>query len=353
MINNHLYSDFSMKKILIAIIILGVACYLWYVHAISPVDAGNESRVKVKIESGWSTETIANELKSQGVIRSPLAFRLYVQVHRLEKTLQAGVYLLHTSFSNAEIVQMLRTGRGEEISVTIPEGYTVRDIDTLLKDLGLITEGEAITCASHCDFSSYDFVPTSTDGLAARGGKLEGYLFPDTYYVSPNDFVVKFFFERMLNAFRKAVIEGHAEDIEASGRSVAELVNMASLIEKETRTDDERSVVADILWKRYDDSRGLGVDATVRYILDKPVDEITQADLNSNSQYNTRKFRGLPPGPIANPGIKSILAALHPEKSPYWYYLHDLQGQIHYAASNEEHNLNRIKYLQGGIDGGS
>ncbi|MEK7123186.1 MAG: endolytic transglycosylase MltG, partial [Patescibacteria group bacterium] len=101
--------------------------------------------------------------------------------------------------------------------------------------------------------------------------------------------------------------------------------------------------------KRFDDSRGLGVDATVRYILAKPSAVITSGDLNVDSAYNTRKFRGLPPGPIASPGFKSIEAALRPTASAYWYYLHDKQGKIHYAESNEQHNLNRIQYLGKGL----
>jgi len=152
--------------------------------------------------------------------------------------------------------------------------------------------------------------------------------------------------ERLLTTTRKNIVDYYAPDIEKSGRTLHELLTMASLIEEETRADEERATVSGILWKRYDDGRGLGVDATVRYILDKPSAEITVADLNTNSPYNTRKFRGLPPGPIASPGIKSFIAALYPQDSEYWYYLHGTDGDIHYAVGNEEHNINRYKYIR-------
>jgi UPF0755 protein len=134
-------------------------------------------------------------------------------------------------------------------------------------------------------------------------------------------------------------------DIAASGRSLHDVVTMASLVEEESRIDDERPIVAGILWKRLANGVTLGVDATVRYIVNKPTSAITRADLDIDSPYNTRKLGGLPPGPIANPGLASIRAAIRPEESQYWYYLHGKDGQIRYAETNEGHNANRAKYL--------
>lgn len=339
-----------MKKLLLLIVVAVAGFAAWYFHAITPVDGQSADRKKVSIQSGWPTIQIANYLKEEGMIRSPLAFRLYVRSKKFDGKLQAGMYLLQKSLSVAEIVDALRSGKAEELVVTIPEGYTVQDIDSLLSSMELMEEGEIVRCASECDFSTYDFLPKSTDGLAERGGKLEGYLYPDTYYVQSEGFVAKFFLERMLNAFRAKVITEHAAEIEASERSLHQLITMGSLIEEETRTTTERQIVSDILWKRYDNNMGLGVDATVRYILDKPSADITHADLNVNSDYNTRKFRGLPPGPITNAGLPSILAAMTPKSSPYWYYLHDKTGQIHYAKTNEEHNTNRYFHLGRGSE---
>jgi len=334
----------TTRKILVFIVAVALVGFLWYRFALSSVSA-EQDRTVVSIESGMSVSRIADLLEEKNLIRSPFAFRLYVRLHGMQTKLQAGRFVLSEAMSVPDVVEVLRSGKSQEISVTIPEGWTVKDIDTAIARMGLADSGSIIDCAQRCDFSSFDFLP-KVSGLAARGGKLEGYLYPDTYFADTANFVPKFFLERMLGAFRKNVVDAYAADIKASGHSLHEIVTMASLVEEETRTDAERPIVAGILWKRYDGNIGLGVDAPVRYIVDKPTNAITVSDLETESPYNTRKFRGLPPGPIANPGLKSILAALDPQESPYWYYLHDTKGIIHYAVTNEEHNENRRKYLR-------
>lgn len=337
-----------MKKLLIFLIALVIGVVAWYVYALGPVDARSSERIKVTIEDGWTTTQIIDHLEKEDLIRSPLAFKLYLKMKGLDGSLQAGVYILLTSQSVESLTQVLQTGRAEEMSVTVPEGFTVLDIDQLLAELQLATEGEVLRCSRECDFSSFSFLPEDLTDLAERGGRLEGYLFPDTYYVPVDEFVAKFFLERMLGNFRKTILEPYEGLIEDTGLSVHEFVTMASLVEEETRTDEERPVVADILLRRHADGWGLGVDAAVRYIVKKPEAVITHADLNVNSPYNLRKFKGLSPGPIANPGKKSFEAVLYPKTSPYWYYLHAPDGQIHYSRTNEEHNTKRFLYLGGG-----
>lgn len=334
-----------MKKFVLLIVVVLLGCYAWYAYALSPVDASSQTRTKVTINRGASTTSIAQTLAEEGIIRSPLAFRIHVRLQGLDGSLQAGVFLLQPSFSADEIIAMLQSGRAAEVAITIPEGFTVKDIDALLTELELIEAGEVVDCSNICDFATYDFLPEDTSKLAERGGRLEGYLYPDTYYAPVDDFVAKFFLERMLNAFRSKILEPYEGVILSSDYSLHDIVTVASLIEEETRTDDERGPVSGIIWKRYEAGWGLGIDAAVRYIVDKPSDDITTGDLNINSPYNLRKFTGLTPGPIANAGKKSIEAALYPKETPYWYYLHDRTGQIHYSRTNEEHNLKRIKYL--------
>ncbi|HRH94062.1 MAG TPA: endolytic transglycosylase MltG, partial [Candidatus Peribacteria bacterium] len=135
-------------------------------------------------------------------------------------------------------------------------------------------------------------------------------------------------------------------DLSRSGRTLHQAVTMASLVEEESRHEDERPVVAGILWKREEAGTILGVDATVRYIVGKPSAALTVTDLDTASPYNTRKVAGLPPGPIANPGVSAIVAALQPQASEYWYYLHGTDGMIHYARTNDEHNANKARYLR-------
>jgi UPF0755 protein len=334
-----------MKKLIVLALLISCVTFFWYTRALKPVDPESEQRQVVTIESGLSLTEIAEFLKEKGLIRSPLAFSFYARRQGKQSSLQAGVFVLHTSMTTAEIIETLETGKAEEVRITVPEGFTVSDLDVLLAEKGLIQAGEVKECLRTCDFSSFEFL--SSDGrLAKRGGKLEGYLFPETYFVDPEDFVVKFFLERLMTTFRHRVLEEYQEDITASGRSFGEIITMASLVEEETITDAERPVVAGILWKRYDEEIGLGVDATVRYILEKTAQPLTTKDLDTDSPYNTRKFRGLPPGPIASPGLASISATIQPEESPYWYYLHGQDGRIHYASTNDEHNENKRKYLR-------
>ena len=164
--------------------------------------------------------------------------------------------------------------------------------------------------------------------------------------MSATDFVPKFFLERLLFTFQKKVLTDLSDDLAVSKRSLHEFVTMASLIERETRTDEERPVVSGILWKRLDSERGLDVDASIRYGLQKISDPLTKEDLQNRSNvYNTRRHAGLPPGPIASPGLASFRAALNPQMTDYWYYLHGKDGKIRYAETNEEHNVNKAKYL--------
>jgi UPF0755 protein len=306
---------------------------------------GELEAVRVEVSAGESLRDIAVRLRRLGLIRSSLAFRLYLQSRGLDRDLQAGAFLLRPGMSFAEIAEMLVSPPESEVRVTIPEGYTLEQIDALLAHMNLSQPGDLLACArERCDFSSFEFLPAASP--AFPHGRLEGYVFPDTYYVEISEFVPKFFLERMLGTFRKRVLEGLAADLEVSTQSLHEVVTMASLIERETRAAAERPIVSGILWKRAESGRGLDVDATIRYVLGKAMGPLTREDLQVDSPYNTRRYSGFPPGPIANPGLESLRAALHPEDSSYWYYLHDSTGRIHYSETNDEHNLNKVQYLR-------
>ncbi|UPA23084.1 endolytic transglycosylase MltG [Candidatus Peribacteria bacterium] len=336
-----------MKKLIVPVVLLFVAFVAargWYTHALSPVDA-SDVRTVFTVEKGASTATIANNLEEQNLIRSAFAFKMHVKLSGQAGELKAGSFVLTSSMSAEEVVQTLAGGKSTEEIITIPEGFTVEDIDAMLAEKEIIKAGDLQNCARTCDFSAFDFLPTSTK-LAPRGGKIEGYLYPDTYYITAAEFDPKLFIERLLHTFRDRVIKDLAADIKASGRSLEQIVTVASLVEEETRTAAERPVVSGIIWKRLDERMVLGIDAAVRYVVDKPTSAITQTDLQTDSPYNLRKFAGLPPGPIANPSLSSIKAALHPQASPYYYYLHGSDGVIRYAVTNDEHNVNRAKYLQ-------
>ncbi|MDB4979207.1 MAG: Endolytic murein transglycosylase [Candidatus Peribacteria bacterium] len=331
-------------------IVIGIVLVLWLGNimlqrnALKPVDALNTKTVVVTIPDGASVKMIAGILQADGVIRSASAFRRLATHEQLTGKLLAGTFLLQPSMTAQEVLKALTAVEGGQQSVTIPEGYTVKNIDALLAEKGFTQSGDIERCARTCDFSAFTFLPQQNN-LAGRGGKVEGYLFPDTYFVSSADFTPESFLQRLLSTFQKKVVEAKSTDIRSSGKSLHDIMTMASLVEEETRAKSERPVVAGILWKRLREGMRLDVDAAVRYFLEKPGSDITRADLETDSPYNLRKTKGLPPGPIANPSLASVNAALHPEESSYYYYLHDANGNVHYAATNDEHNANRAKYL--------
>ncbi len=334
----------SPKRVILLLLVIAAFTTLWYLRALTPVDGGDDARQAVTIPQGATAGDIASILGGKGIIRSSFAFGIYTRYHKVQAQMKAGGYVFRKSQGVPEIVTVLTRGFGEEATVTIPEGYTVADIDVLLAEQGIIESGALVTCAQTCDFSAFTFLPSPT-GLLPRGGRVEGYLYPDTYFILKDDFEPQAFLERLLTTFRKRVVESLATDIDASGHTLHEIITMASLIEEETRNAEERPVVSGILWKRLDAGMSLGVDAAVRYALSKQSAPLTKDDLAVDSPYNLRKVRGLPPGPIANPSLSSIEAALRPEETTYWYYLHDSQGTIHYAVTNDEHNENRARYL--------
>ncbi len=318
--------------------------WLWYGHALKPMSSDTVTAISITVNQGMSASQVASELKEKDLIRSTTAFSFFAKRHGYATRLKAGAYVLHPSQSVEEMLEVLVGGSQSQIVVTIPEGYTVEDIDALLVKKGLIKPGELQECARTCSFDAFNFLPPAA-GLAKRGGRVEGYLFADTYFVDPSSFKVQTFLERLLKTFQERVIDKYTSEQLRSKKSWNQIITMASIIEEETRTGVERPIVSGILWKRFEENMGLAVDASVRYIIDKPADALTKKDLEIDSPYNTRKYRGLPPGPIANPSLSSIEAALNPQSSPYYYYLHGNDGQIHYATTNDEHNVNRAKFL--------
>ncbi|MEK7559885.1 MAG: endolytic transglycosylase MltG [Patescibacteria group bacterium] len=206
------------------------------------------------------------------------------------------------------------TAESNEITITIPEGYTVQQIGELFDEVGT--------------FSKDDFV-------AAAIGE-EGFLFPDTYRFFKNTTPTKAI-EKMKKNF-----ENKTKDLFLNRDTII----MASIIEKEVSDSKDRRIVSGILWKRIERGIGLQVDAALTYILGKRSDELTGEDLSFNSPYNTYKYRGFPAGPIANPGLDAILAALNPETSPYLFYLSDENGITRYARNFDEHKENKLQYLR-------
>ncbi len=289
-----------------------------------------------QVEKNEDIKLISKRLEEEGFIHNDLYFWWYIRSNDIAPSIQAGTHYLAKSYNYSEIAKELTKARPKERSITFPEGYRIDQIDARLTEAGLIDEGRFIQAAEIFKKEEYDF-------LSEKG--LEGYLFPDTYRVfdSYYNFQSKGLIVKMINNFERKIKDLY--DINQTDKSLEDIIIMASIIEKETTNKDNREIVSGILWKRLEIGMLIGADATTRYGIQKFTDPLTYADLDSDSPYNTRKFRGLPPGPIGSPGLASIKAALNPEESEYLYYLHDANGDIHYARTNAEHNANKRKYL--------
>lgn len=325
-----------MKKLLLLPLIFILAFSLilvWGYQNVQPATTSTQKK-DFLILKGSSASLIADNLKKESLVKSPLAFRLYVQLTNKQRKIQAGAYELAGNANLFRIVDQLLKGPSE-IWVTIPEGFrqeqvAERFMKTLEKDDAFLKE------------------------FMALAKPQEGFLYPDTY-LFPKEATASMIVNRMKAVFDQKVDDTTDKNIIESGYSVNQIVTMASILERETLNDGEKPVVAGVLFKRYRNGWPLQADATAQYLAgtqrcEGKVDcewwkPPTSADLAINSRYNTYKFMGLPPGPIASPGIVSIKAAVSPEESDYWYYLHDPDGEIHYARTLEEHNENIQKYL--------
>jgi len=277
------------------------------------------------IEEGTTLSGASQILKERSVIRSPFLFKVLVIILAGEGSVFSGDYFLHETQDVLKIAQRLTTGQYglKPVRITIPEGANVFEIGQLFEE-------------KFPEFSREEFLELAQEK--------EGYLFPDTYLFLPN-VEAEQVFKEMSSNFKKK-IEDIKIEIRRSDRKLEEIIIMASLLEEEARTTETRRLIAGILWKRLDIGMALQVDAVFGYIIGKNTFELTLEDLKIDSPYNTYKYPGLPVGPITNPGMDSILAALRPEESTYLFYLSDREGNMYYSETFEGHKIKKQRYLR-------
>lgn len=299
------------------------------------VDSNDTEKIVFDVEKGSSAKSIAESLEDADLIVSDKSFVRTVESEELDDKLRYGRFVLTKSMTLRDIITVLTTKGTGEMAFTAPEGWTIVEMDAELADMGLIGAGAFEECTKECTFD-YDFLEDDQS--------LEGYLFPDTYFIDSATFKSEDLINMMLKNFDAKITDEMLADIEASGRTLSEVVNVASMVEREVRTDDDLPIVAGIIWKRYDQDWYLGIDATLLYVQED--NELTADDLADDTPYNTRLNTGLPPTPISNPGLASLMATIYPEDSEYYYYLTDSEGAVHYATTNAEHEANKEEYLQ-------
>ena len=321
-----------MRTLLYLILIVIIVAGLWFTWAaLLPV---NPSEAKfVLLYPGWSARRIAATLQREGVIRSATAF-LLAHYAMGKGNLKAGEYKFDIAANAVQVRDRVLRGDVYARNVVVPEGYNIYAIATVVEQAGLGPAADFITVATHDVALLRDFDPQATS--------LEGYLFPDTYQFtridSAHDIAAA-----MVHRFRQT-----AKQIGLLGRpDIHRIVTMASIVEKETAVPDERPLVASVYYNRLDRNMLLGADPTVIYaalLVGRYRGAIYQSDLQYDSPYNTYRFPGLPPGPIANPGAGSLQAAMHPMKSDFLFFVSDNNGHHRFSRSAAEHEKNVAAY---------
>lgn len=315
------------KKILAIIIIALILFFsLFYYFFITP-PSDFPSNYIYSIEEHSSLSGVAVKARNEKLIRSPLFFKILAILFSGNKGIISGDYILNKRENVFAIAQRFANGdyRLSAVKVTIPEGLNIYEIAEIFSKKNELR-----------NFNPQEFVRLAKDK--------EGYLYPDTYYFLPN-VKAKQIVETMEDNFTKKVAPIQ-NDIRKFGKNSKEFLTMASILEDEVRTTEDRKIVAGILWKRIKLGIPLQVDAVFPYITQRKDKTITRDDLKIDSPYNTYTNKGLPPGPISNPGIDAIIAAINPIETKYFFYLSDKKGITHFAKTLEEHNNNIERYLR-------
>ena len=321
-----------MRTLFTLILLAAVAIGLWFTWAVFlPVNPGETKFVL--LYPGWGARRIAETLQNEGVIRSSTAF-LLAHYAMGKGSLKAGEYKFDSPATALEVRERVLRGDVFARTVVVPEGYNIYDIAAAVEQAGLSSAADFIAVANH-DISLLK-------GIDPQAKSLEGYLFPDTYQFTridtPHDIAAA-----MVHRFRQ-----EAQKIGLLGRSdIHPVVTMASIVEKETAVADERPLVAGVYYNRLAKNMLLGADPTVIYaalLAGRYRGTIYQSDLHFDSPYNTYKYPGLPPGPIANPGVASLEAAMRPRESEFFYFVSDNKGHHRFSQSATEHAKNVSAY---------
>lgn len=299
---------------------------------IPPPDA---KRIRVEIPQGANVSAVADILVEKKMITSAFWYLIYSRIDSSASHPKAGEYDLLEGSSYKQIARTLFIGPARnEVSVTVIEGWTIQDIQDALAAMQIdVVPSDFLAERFAEEFSFLKSLP--------KGTSVEGYFFPETYRVW-KDQLPDSLFRKQLLEFMTAT-GGFEEEAKKQGRTLHEVVTLASIIEKEVRLDEDRPVVAGIFMNRIRIGMRLQSDATLNYVTRSGRSRLTAEDLKNESPYNTYVHVGLPPGPIANPGKSSLEAALHPAQTPYFYFLTDASGKIYYAKTLEEHATNRYK----------
>lgn len=332
----------KLNKILLSLGLLVLLFMVIYNHKISVTADSNLSKNFI-IESGQGLTKIAKNLKKEDLIKSKLFFKIYAKLNGKQASFRSGNFNLKTNMSIKEITAELtkKVYLKPEEKLTFVEGWTLKDYSKLLSKSNLSEVSNFLELVEKDYLEKFSFLEGKP-----KNKNLEGYLFPDTYRfftdVRAEEIIVK-----MLSNFDNKLTLKMRSDISQQGKTIFEIITMASVIEKEVRSEEDMKIVSGLFWDRIKNNQALESCATLAYILGVNKPQYSYEDTRIKSPYNTYINRGLPAGPIANPGIKAIEAAIYPEYTEYNYFLTASEtGETIFSKTYEEHLANKNKYIK-------
>lgn len=305
-----------------------------------PANPFSNETIIYTVPKGWGDDQIAKNLEELGIIRSDYFFRLYAIASFKHSALKAGKYNLSSRMSIYQIAKKLASGDVIKNKITIFEGWDINDTAKYFEEKEICLKEEFLALVNKDYSNNFEFLKEKPKDVS-----LEGYLFPDTYEIAEGE-TCEDVLHIILENFGVKITPEIKAKIASQKKSLFGIITMASIIEKEVKKLDDKKIVSGILWKRIGSDMLLQVDATINYITGKSDAGVAIKDTKINSPYNTYKYKGLPLGPISNPGMNSILAALNPKDSPYWFYLSSFDGATIFSRNFAEHTLARARYLR-------
>lgn len=305
-----------------------------YVQTFTPPSGPRQDK-EIEYPEGAAFRDVAHKLEEEGLIRNAWLFTRLAQWRHIDRGVRAGTYALNTSMEPRKILNIFKEGRIIEIPVTIQEGYSSSQIASLLEKHGLLKAMQFMEMVEDPKLVSY---------FNVDGPTLEGYLFPDTYIFPKGTKPIEII-RKMVRRYREVFTPEMVNRAREVGLSERGIITIASIVEKEVQTDGERPLVAAVCYNRLKIGMPLQSDPTVIFALgDRFSGNLKHKDMMFDSPYNTYRYRGLPPGPIASPGRKSIMAALYPVESKYLYFVSRGDGTHHFSVTYTEHSAAVRKY---------
>jgi UPF0755 protein len=321
------------------IAIILIICMAYTIYTFANLDKNKSA--EINIQKGDTTSKIADKLKEKGIIRSKFVYELLSRYYKFDSKYKTGLYKVKSDLGYKGIMERLSNQKNDigYSIVTIPEGYTVKQIAEKLSQKGIVNKQKFIDVTNKV--YKYPFLDEKN---IKSNIKLEGYLFPDTYYIRKGmseEKIVKMMLERFNTVFKKKYYD-RAKNL---NMSINKVITMASIVEREAEVEEERPIIAGVFYNRLNRKIKLQSCATVQYLLPFQKKVLTLKDISINSPYNTYKIQGLPIGPICSPGIKSIEAALYPNRTDYLYFVAKGNGKHEFSKTYSEH-LKSVKIYE-------